>query len=319
MTCGETLAFLREHDNYLVLTHKRPDGDAIGCSVALAEILRGMGKTAWLPAVSDATALFTGYLEGQQAPGDFVPDTVVSVDLAATGLLHHSVAGYAGRIDLAIDHHPSNEHFARELWLEADKAACGEILWKLAEAAGVMNKTIADALYVAVSTDCGCFVYANTTANTHRVAAALMEAGADYKRLNKKHFRTKSMARMRLEGLIMQNLRLYHEGCVAVAPISLAMMEQAGAGEEDAEDIAALVGQIAGVHISATIRELKSGECKISLRTMAEMLNASHVCARLGGGGHAAASGCTVYGTVEEAERAIVGAIEAQLAEDGHG
>ena len=92
------------------------------------------------------------------------------------------------------------------------------------------------------------------------------------------------------------------------------MMAEAGAKEEDAEDIAAFMGQIKGVRHSATIRELKSGECKISLRTAAD-LNASHTCARLGGGGHAAASGCTVYGTVAEAEAAIVGAIDAQMAE----
>jgi len=314
MTCLDAATFLREHDNYLILTHKRPDGDAIGCSVALAEILRALGKTAWLPDRSDATELFSEYLEGQMAPAGFVPDTVVSVDMAGLGLLPAHAQQWHDRIDLAIDHHPSNEGFARQTWLEADKAACGELLYSLAEALEVMNRTIADALYVAVSTDCGCFVYSNTTPNTHRVAAALMEAGADYRRLNKKHFRTKTMARMKLESLMLRDMHLYHDGSVVAVPISLAMMAEAGAGEEDAEDIAAFVGQIKGVRHSATIRELKPGECKISLRTAAD-LNASLVCARLGGGGHAAASGCTVYGTVEEAERAILGAINAQMEE----
>ena len=315
MTCADVVAFLQAHDNYLILTHKRPDGDAIGCSVALAEILRGMGKTAWLPAVSDASDLFFEYLEGQMAPVEFVPETVVSVDMASLGLLPDHAQDWRDRIDLAIDHHPSNEGFAGQTWLEGDKAACGEILFHLAETVGVMNQAIADALYVAVSTDCGCFVYSNTTANTHRVAAALMEAGADYKRLNKKHFRTKSMARMKLEGLILQNLSLYRNGAVAVAAVSLAMMAEAGAGESDAEDIAALIGQIRGVLYSATIRELKPGECKISLRSGDSGFNASLACARLGGGGHAAAAGCVVYATVEEAKTAIVAAIEAQLAE----
>lgn len=315
MTCADVVAFLQAHDNYLILTHKRPDGDAIGCSVALAEILRGMGKTAWLPSVSDASDLFFEYLEGQMAPAEFVPETVVSVDMASLGLLPDHAQIWRDRIDLAIDHHPSNEGFAKQTWLEGDKAACGEILFHLAETVGVMNQAIADALYVAVSTDCGCFVYSNTTANTHRVAAALMEAGADYKRLNKKHFRTKSMARMKLEGLILQNLSLYRNGAVAVAAVSLSMMAEAGAGESDAEDIAALIGQIRGVLYSATIRELKPGECKISLRSGDSGFNASLACARLGGGGHAAAAGCVVYGTVEEAKTAIVAAIEAQLAE----
>lgn len=314
MTCADVVAFLQGHDNYLILTHKRPDGDAIGCSVALAEILRGMGKTAWLPAVSDATELFAEYLEGQLAPAEFAPETVVSVDLASLGLLPDHAQAWRDRIDLAIDHHPSNEGFAKRTWLEGDKAACGEILFELAETLGVMNQTIANALYVAVSTDCGCFVYSNVKPNTHRVAAALMEAGAEYKRLNKKYFRTKTMGRMQLERLILERMHLYHEGTVAVAVISLEMMAQAGVTQDDLEDIAAFVGQIAGVRHSATVRELVPGECKISLRTAVE-LNASLACARLGGGGHAAAAGCIVAGTVEEAEAAIVNAIEAQMAE----
>lgn len=316
MTLSDTTAFLRAHDRYLILTHKRPDGDTIGCGVALAEILRGLGKTAWLLPSLDATELFTEYLVGQTAPEGFAPDTVVSVDVAGTSLFPPNAEPWMHRIDLAIDHHPSNEGFAAQTWLEGDKAACGEIVFSLAQQLGVMNKAIADALYVAVSTDTGCFVYGNTSPNTHRVAAALMEAGADYKRLNKKHFRTKSMARMRLESLILLNMKLSHGGTVAIAPLSLAMMAQADAKERDAEDIAAFIGQIQGILYSATVRELCPGECKISLRSASQQFNASRACARLGGGGHAAAAGCTVSGTVEEAEAAILAAIEGELAED---
>lgn len=319
MTVKDAAAFLRTHDNYLILTHKRPDGDTIGCAVALCELLWGLGKTAWLLPSLDATRLFTEYLDGHTAPEGYEPDTVVSVDVAGLGLLPPNAEAYKERIDLAIDHHPSNEFFAGRTWLEADKAACGEIVYKLAEELKLMTPAIAAALYVAVSTDTGCFVYGNTTANTHRVAAALMEAGAPYRALNKKHFRTKSMRRMKLESLILQHMRLYIGGTVAVAPISLEMMAQAGATNDDAEDIAAFVGQVEGVRHSATIRELRAGECKISLRTNSDLLNATAVCARLGGGGHKSASGCTVYGTVAEAERAIVGAIEAQLEEGPHG
>ena len=314
MTRTETAEFLRTHDDYLILTHKRPDGDTIGCGVALAELLRAMGKTAWLLPSLDATVLFTEYLDGQTAPEGYAPATVVSVDVASLGLLPPNAEPYKDRIDLAIDHHPSNSGFAKQTCLEGDKAACGEILCGIAQLLGVMNETIANALYVAVSTDTGCFVYSNTTPNTHRVAAELMEAGADYKRLNKKHFRTKTMARMQLERLILEQMHLYHGDTVAVAPISLDMMAQANATENDAEDIAAFLGQIAGVRHSVTIRELKPGECKISLRTAAD-LNASHTCARLGGGGHAAAAGCTVQGTMKQAEEAIIGAINAQMAE----
>lgn len=316
MDCKQTARFLRERDNYLILTHKRPDGDTIGCAAGLMELLRGMGKTAWLLENRDATRVFLEYLEGRWAPADFAPDTVVCVDVATQGLLPDNAGPYLGRIDLTIDHHPSQEFFARQTWLETSRAACGELLYDLAVELDGLSAAVALPLYVAVSTDTGCFVYSNTTANTHRVAAGLMETGIPYQRLNKKHFRTKTMARMQLEGLILQHLRLYHGGTVAVAPVSLAMMAQAGATEDDAEDIAAFVGLIEGVRHSATIRELKPGECKISLRTAAG-LDASAACARLGGGGHRAAAGCTVRGSVAQAEQAIVAAVEAQLAEQG--
>ena len=235
--------------------------------------------------------------------------------MATEGLLPANALPYKGRIDLAIDHHPSQEFFAKNTCLEADKAACGEIVWKICGELGVMDAEIAAPLYVAVATDCGCFVYANTTPHTHKAAAALMEQGIPFQVLNKKHFRTKSMRRMKLESLILQNMHLYHDGAVAVAPISLDMMAQAGATSEDTDDLAAFLGQIQGVLHTATIREHEGGECRISLRTDAARLNATKVCARLGGGGHRAASGCTVKGTVDEAERAILDAIDQQLAQ----
>lgn len=315
MDYREAAEFLKAHDNYLVLTHKRPDGDTIGCAAGLCRALRALGKTAHILPNEDATTLLAGYLEGLTAPEGFTPDTVVSTDVATENLLPDNALPYKGRIDLAIDHHPSNEFFAKETCLEADKAACGEIIWKICGELGVMNAGIAAPLYVAVATDCGCFVYANTTPHTHRAAAALMEQGIDFRALNKRHFRTKSLPRMKLEGLILQNMRLYHGGTVAVAGVSLDMMAQAGATSEDTDDIAAFLGQIEGVLHTATIREHEGGECRISVRTKADLLNATKVCARLGGGGHKAASGCTVKGTVAEAERAILAAIDDQLAQ----
>ena len=315
MDYREAAAFLRAHDNYLILTHKRPDGDTIGCAAGLCRALRGLGKTACILPNEDVIPLLGGYLDGLTAPDGFTPDTVVSTDVATENLLPDSAALYKGRIDLAIDHHPSQEFFARETCLEADKAACGEIIWKICGELGVMDGEIATPLYVAIATDCGCFVYANTTSHTHRVAAALMEQGIPVKELNKRHFRTKSLARMKLESLILQNMHLYHDGTVAVAPISLELIAQAGATSEDTDDIAAFLGQLKGVLHTATIREHEGGECRVSVRTKADELNATKVCARLGGGGHKAASGCTVKGTVDEAERAILAAIDEQLSQ----
>ena len=318
MDYREAAAFLRAHDNYLILTHKRPDGDTIGCAAGLCRALRERGKTAWVQPNPEVTAAFAGYFDGLTAPDGFAPDTVVAVDIAALGLLPDNAKQYSGKIDLTVDHHPSQEFFAKATCLEADKAACGEIIWKICNELGVMDGEIATPLYVAVSTDCGCFVYANTTANTHRAAAALMEAGIDTPALNKKHFRTKSLKRLKLEGLIVEHMELYQGGTIAAAPVSRAMMESVGATMDDIDDLAAFVGQIQGVLHSMTVRELADGTCKVSLRTNARFLNATHVCAKLGGGGHAAASGCTAAGTLREVIDKMMAAIEETQREDAH-
>jgi phosphoesterase RecJ-like protein len=308
VTYDAAARFLRERDGFLILTHKRPDGDAIGCAVALCLALRKLGKTAYLLENEDATALFTPYCEGLLSPPDFAPDTVVAVDLASLGLFPQSALPYRDRVDLVIDHHPSNEGYGQYNCVEADKAACGEIIFKVIEEWFPVDAAMALPLYLAVSTDTGCFQYSNTTANTHRVAAALMDTGVDVFPVNKLHFRTKSYARLRLEGRIMETLELHDGGAIALASVTLADQEEIHTTQEDLDNISAFIGQLAGVQTAVTIQELHPGECKLSVRTGVE-LNASKVCALLGGGGHAAASGCTVMGTVAEAKAAIMGAI----------
>ena len=310
MTYTEAAAWLKDHDHYLILTHKRPDGDTIGCAAALCRGLRGLGKTAHICPGTGETHLFTPYLEGLLAPEGYEPEAVVGVDIAARGLFTKSGQPWLERgIDLAIDHHPSQEFFAKETCLDAGRAACGEIIYDILNELGQVNGETAVPLYVAVSTDTGCFQYSNTTADTHRVAAALMDTGIDVFPLNKRHFRTKTWARLQVERLIVERMHRYEDGKVAVAPVSLSLMDEAGATEEDMEDIAAFLGQIEGVETSVTIRELEDGACKLSVRTSGG-LNATRVCALLGGGGHAAAAGCTVNSTLEQAEAAILDAIQ---------
>ena len=309
MSYTEVAELLRRQDNILILTHRRPDGDTIGCGVGLCAALRELGKTAWLLPNADASSLFTPYLEGYLAPEGFSPAFVVSVDMAGRGLFPENARCWLERgVDLAIDHHPSNEGFGRENCVDPGRAACGELIYDIIRQWGPVSPAAALPLYLAVSTDTGCFVYSNTTADTHRVAAALMDTGIDYRSVNKRHFRTKSFKRLRLESMITEGMDLFDNGTIAIAAVTLDMMKALDAHEEDAEDIAAFAGQIEGVETAVTIRELRPGECKLSVRTSAG-LNASAVCALLGGGGHAAAAGCSVMGTVADAKAAILDAI----------
>jgi phosphoesterase RecJ-like protein len=315
MRVEEAARLLLGWNDILILTHRRPDGDTIGCAVALCQWLREQGRRAHLLTNEEAHALFHPYLEGYLAPADFQPAHVVSVDIASLGLLPDSAAPYREQVELAIDHHPSNEGFGRYNWVDPSCAACGELIYRLVTQTGPVSRAVALPLYVAVSTDTGCFAYSNTSPQTHRVAADLMETGIDHQWVNKRHFRTKSYKRLQIESRIVQEMELFDGGATAVATVSLALVRELGATEEDLEDISSFVGQVEGVKNGVTLRELKPGECKFSLRTD-RTLNASRVCGLLGGGGHAAAAGCTVYGTIAQAKSAMLDAIH-QVQQEG--
>lgn len=310
MTVTETAALLARQDGILILTHRRPDGDTVGCAAGLCAALREQGKRAWVLPNSDITGLFSPYLEPYLAPAQVQPDFVVSVDLAGRSLFTPEGAVWLERgVDLAIDHHPSYEGFAKQSCVDPERAACGELIYDIIRQWGPVSPKAALPLYVAVSTDCGCFQYGNTTPAAHRVAAELMSAGIDYAAVNKKLFRTKSFQRLALEGRLTAEMRFYDAGKTAIAAVPLSMVEELGAAEEDMEDIAAFPGQIEGVETAVTIKERKDGGCKLSVRTTGG-LNATKVCALLGGGGHAAAAGCTTPGTIEEAVQSVLEAIQ---------
>lgn len=301
--------WLLDHDGYLILTHVRPDGDTVGCAAALCTALREQGKTAWVLPNPETTTIFTPYLEGLLAPEGYQPQTVVSVDMAARGLFPENAQCYLEKVDLAFDHHPSQEFFAQNTCLDAQRAACGELMFDVIRQWGPVSQAVALPLYVAVSTDTGCFVYSNTSPATHAVAAALLATGIDFYPINRRHFRTRSFKRLQLESLLTAGMELLDEGQLAIVTLTLDMIAQVGAKEEDLDDISAFVGGVEGVHTGVTIRELRPGVCKISLRTEPGELNASAVCGKLGGGGHAAAAGATVEGDPAYTRQVLVQAI----------
>ena len=222
-----------------------------------------------------------------------MPEKVVSTDIATVGLFPENAMPYAEQVDLAIDHHPSFECFGRANTARPEAAACGELIYDIVSQLGPVTPKIALPLYVAVSTDTGCFAYGNTTAHTHAVAAALMDTGIDFQAVNKVFFRTKTRKRMQLEGAMLSACEFYDRDRIAVLSVPLSLMERFQATESDAEDLSALGGQIAGVDCAITMRELRPDVWKLSLRT-GSRVNATDVCRLLGGGGHAAAAGATL-------------------------
>ena len=307
LTVQEAAARLRQMDNVLLLTHVRPDGDTIGSAAALCQALRDMGKTAYLLYNPEITDTYAPYAEPYWASEGFVPEHIVSTDIAALNLLPDNAAAYGQHVGLAIDHHGSHGFFAANTCLDADAAACGEIVYDIIRRLTAVTPDIALPLYVAVSTDTGCFVYTNTTARTHRIAAELMDCGIDVGAVNKALFRTKSAVRLAMEARMVADMELYDNGRVVVMSIPLSLCRELHATEADIEELSSLAALVQGTDCGITLRELKPGRVKISLRT-GPRVDACAVCRVLGGGGHKAAAGATVEGTMDEVKAGILAA-----------
>ena len=314
LTVHQAAERLRDFDNVLLLTHLRPDGDTVGSAAGLCAGLRALGKTAYLLPNPELTDTAAPYFRPYAAWAGFQPDRVVSVDIATTDLFPENAKPDADRVDLAIDHHPSFTGFGKENLVRPSSAATGEIIYDILAELGPITAEMALPLYVALATDCGCFAYNNTTARTHAVAAALLQTGIDFQTVNKTFFRTKSRKRLALEAAMLGGVEYHDHERVAVLSVPLSLISQVQATETDAEDLSALGGQIQGVDCAVTMRELRPDVWKFSLRT-GPRVNATKACALLGGGGHAAAAGCTVEAPYAEAKRRMLEAI-AQVVPD---
>lgn len=308
LSLPEIASWLKGHDDYVILTHRRPDGDTIGCACALARGLRQLGKQAAVLDNPQFTEKYRPYFEGLTTQQIGENSLVLSVDIAAEGLFPFSYDGKTP-VSLLIDHHGSNTGFARQGYVDGTAAACGEIILSLLQLLGVSPEArIAEAIYLAVSTDTGCFRYSNVTADTLRTAAVCKEWGADTFSINQVMFMTKRMARLLLEAQLTQNTAFYAGGKVAVSAITPQMRRELGITEDDIDDISGFCREIAGVEIGVMLRQEAEGG-KISVRTSPNY-DACAICALMGGGGHRAAAGATVPGGIEEARQAVLKAIE---------
>ena len=306
MTVQACVDWLKERDNYLILTHTRPDGDTLCSAAALCSALRRFGKRAWLFPNPEATDRYLAFVGEYFATETDCGNTVVSVDTAEPGMFPK---GFTGSVDLAIDHHCSNTGYAPLTLVEPDRAACGEIILDLIrELCGTVTKEEADLLYVAVSTDTGCFQYMNANAHTFRAAAELVEYGAENGKLNSLLFRSVPFRRIKLDSMIYQNMRFFRDGKIAVAVVTQAMLDECGVTENDMDDLAGLAGKPEGVVVSVTIKEKTSAESKVSMRSKPPV-NVSDICGKFGGGGHALAAGCRIDADVESAVEQVVSAI----------
>ena len=305
---SETAALLREKDNILILSHVHPDGDTLGSATALCRALQALGKHARVSCEDEIASKYDYLFRGLE-PVDFKPDFYVAVDVADKKLLGEEfMQRYGERVLLCIDHHPSNTKYAQYTLLDSKAAATCELIVRLIRALGVeMDEPMADGIYTGLTTDTGCFRYANVTSYTHRYAADAIDAGANAAQINRVMFETITRTYMELERMAMDGLRFFHGGRCAVILLTQEMFQQSGSSEAECDGIASIPRRIEGVEIGITLREKKNGKFKVSVRTN-DRIDASAVCRLMNGGGHARAAGGEVDGP---AEAALQSALEA--------
>ena len=302
---AEAAGFLLVNDNFCILTHRRPDGDTVGSAAALCLGLRKLGKQAWVLKNEEISDRFGWLVEGLTKETVEEHDIVVSVDVASPGMLPKCFAPLAETCRLRIDHHGSATSFTPEELVDADSASCAELVCDVLAILGVeMDKNIAEAVYVGMSTDTGCFRFANTTAHSFTVAAVCAKAGADIYGLNQQLFETNSLPKLRMHAWMIENMKLLDDGKLAIVAIPRAVEELLRVTDDDMDNISSYPRTVAGVRMAATLRQTKDGETKISVRAIPGY-DAAAVCAHFGGGGHKGAAGASTHMGLEEAAKKV--------------
>lgn len=293
-------------NSFLIITHKRPDGDTLGSAAALCEILRQYGKIAYVCKNPDVTPKFEHLVEQYYPQSDFSAECIVTTDVATKALLTDCTKDM--EIDLNIDHHYlSNTNFAKTNIVE-NYASCGELVYEIMLALGVtMNEKIAKALYISTATDTGCFKFSSVTAHTFKLASACLEVLGDVSEINKILFDTKTKARVEMEKRVLNNMQFFENNQINLIKVLVKDKAETCAMSDDLDGIASLGVQISGVKLGITLSEQENGDVKISVRSSTDSASASAVCTKFGGGGHLRAAGGIFLNTpINEVEEKLV-------------
>lgn len=299
-------------DDILILCHKSPDGDTIGAAYGLYHALTQLaaGQRCGVPIRCPEKF---AYIHGGIEMPEFEPQLIIAVDIAGPGLLGPALEQYADRVDLCIDHHVSNSDYAGLTLLDAQAAAACEVMTSVIRHLGVpLTKPMADALFTGCATDTGCFRYSNTTANTLRTAADLIDAGADSARITNDLFETVSRKRMTLENRIMDTLEYHFDDRCATIVMSRPCSMSWAPRWKIWRASCPFPGALRAWMWRWPSGRIPRGTYKISVRT-GEKANASAICENFGGGGHVRAAGCNVPGPLEHAKELLLEAVRKEL------
>ena len=304
---------LERNDNFLVFMHENPDSDTIGSALALVLTLRSVGKRAYMAGCDKIPQSLMFLTDGERCfgiedlPGDFTPKFLISVDIASPNQLgkYHYLAA---KIDLALDHHSCHDDLACYRFVDSGAGACAEIIYRVINRMiqGKIPEKTASLLYAALAADTGGFRYANTTPYTHKIAAKLIECGANHFQICRNLFEMKSKTALAAEAFAMENVKYLCGGKISYVRITEADKERCGFEDEDTYDVINVIRRVEGVKVAILARERTPGVYKISTRSTGD-IDMAKICAMFGGGGHAGAAGCSVAeGDVDETVDKII-------------
>ncbi|NLM46851.1 MAG: bifunctional oligoribonuclease/PAP phosphatase NrnA [Firmicutes bacterium] len=308
---AEIAAVLLESRTLLVSTHIQPDGDAIGSLLALGLALEKCGRQVVMYCEGGVPQRLR-FLAGADKVVSSLPesdfDCVVALDCADRRRLPVADEVLRAAVLVNIDHHPTNNLFGRLNYVDAEAAATGEIIFDLLQELGVHDDcAVAEALYVAVSTDTGSFKYDNTTEKTHRVAGRLLACGVRPGRISSLVFDVKPLAFVMALRQALSTLAFSAGGRIAWLTLTEKDLWQAGADNADLEGLINYAKNIEGVEVGLLFKENDDGTVKVGFRSF--QTDVAAIAAKFGGGGHARAAGCTVRGSLDEAVSRVIAAV----------
>lgn len=326
LTFSELCDRLCENKRTLIIYHVRSDADAVGSAFALREILSLMRIPA-ICACSDEVPERLRFIS-EDSQGSVVIDDelssidherVISVDSASPSQLGEMFERLRKNIDIMIDHHGQGTVYA-DHYIKSDCAATAEIIYAILKelqrrgVIGEVPKRIYDYIYAGISSDTGGFRFANVTPLTHRIAAELLEAGADSADINHRLFSSKTLKQIKAEGEAARRLAIFDNGRIAVSTIPYSSRFSLGLNDESMETVIDVPRSVGGAEVAVSIRQPENnGIFRVSMRSVGD-IDVSEICAEFGGGGHKRAAGCTVNASaIDEAERLVVGKIKAYL------
>lgn len=312
MSAKTIKAAIKKFNKFLITAHINPEGDSIGSQIAIASLLRRLGKEAVVLNESPVPKILQ-FMKGtgnilKEMPRNFNFEAVIVLDCPDLTRIGN-VSGHLteDKVVINIDHHISNEGFGRFKWVDTDRSSTGEMVFELFKAFKMgIEYDEAVAIYVAIMTDTGSFKYTNTSSRTHQIVAELIDAGVRPYEINGRIYESSSLQDTHLLGETLQTLKLTDDGKVAWLWVTKEMLKKTKASLEGTEGIINFARSIEGVEIAILFRETGTeNRIKVSFRSKAKA-DVNKLASFFKGGGHVTASGCTVFGKMEEVEKKVL-------------